>query len=598
MFGNKKNKSNKLTEITIDNRKINKHVRKIEGATVKHAHKFIIKRWNNVLEVRRQVVAWVLILVVLITATGMQLLWNNTNYSIEAPTKNSSYAEAVLGPIETLNPLFASTQAEKSADYLMFSRLLSYDSSGNLNYDLASNLSIDKSGKTYKLSIRPNVSWHDGEKLTTKDIAYTIELLKDRDLHSVIAGWDNISIKVIDDYNISFVLKDVYAPFKHALTFPILPAHILSVIKPSEIRESSFSQNPVGSGPFKFNFIQKIDDKADNKVVYLLRNENYYKSTVNLSGFQLHAYKDPQSILEALSKGEVNAATGFSSVESKILKSEKFITMGQPINSGVYVILNMNNAILSDKNIRKALQAGTNVEEIKQKINNQTPDLYLPFTIGQITGKLPAKPSYDISFANKTLSNLGWKLNENNIREKKNKELKVTITTVKNSELEAVAKILSDQWRLIGIVVETKVIDPADVSQNFTQTVLQPRNYDVLIYKLDIGADPDMYAYWHSSQISNSGLNLANYSNDISDDALVSARDILDTKLRNAKYLTFARQWLSDIPAIGLYQSTMQYSMSKNTYSFSPSQKLISPVDRYNNIADWASGSQIVYKTP
>lgn len=598
MFGNKKNKSTKLPEITIDNRKIHKHVRKIEGVTVKHAHKFLIKRWSNVLEVRRQVIAWILILVVLIMATGVQLLWNNINYSAEAPAKNSSYSEAVLGPIETLNPLFASTQAEKSADYLIFSRLLNYDSSGNLNYDLANNLSIDKSGKTYKISIRPDILWHDGEKLTAKDIAYTVELLKNKELHSVIAGWDNISIKVIDDYNINFILKDIYAPFKHALTFPILPSHILSVIKPSEIRESSFSQNPIGSGPFKFNFIQKIDNTVDNKVVYLSRNENYYKSTVNLSGFQLHAYKDSQSILKALSKGEVNAATGFSSIESKILKSEKFNTVDQPINSGVYAIFNMNNAILSDKNIRKSLQASVNVEEIKQKINNQAPDLYLPFVSGQITGKLPSKPSYNVSFTNKTLSNLGWKLNENNIREKKNKELKVTITTVKNSELEAVAKILSDQWRLIGVVVETKVVDLTDVSQNFTQTILQPRNYDILLYKLDIGADPDMYAYWHSSQISNSGLNLANYSNDISDDALVSARDILDPKLRNAKYLTFARQWLIDIPAVGLYQSTMQYSMSKNTYSFNPSHKLISPVDRYSNITDWASGSDTVYKTP
>jgi len=598
MFGNRKNKSAKLHEITIDNRKIHKHVRKIEGATVKHAHKFIIKRWSNVLEVRRQVVVWVLIIAILITATGVQLLWNNTNYATEAPSRNGSYAEAVLGPIETLNPLFASTQAEKSADYLMFSRILNYDSSGNLNYDLANNFSIDKSGKIYKVSIRPNVSWHDGEKLTTQDIAYTVNLLKNEELHSSVTGWSNISVKVIDDYNINFILKDVYAPFKHALTFPIVPSHILSQSKPSEIRESDFSQNPIGSGPFKFNFIQKSDNVLDKKVVYLSRNENYYKDIVNLASFQLHAYKDSESILKALSSGEVNAATSFSSVESKILNSDKFNNLSQPINSGVYAILNMNNAILSDKNIRKALQLGINTNEIKQKINNEAPDLYMPFTTSQVFGKLPTKPFYDLSLANKTLSTSGWKLNKSGIREKKNKELKLTITTIKNSELESVAKILAEQWRSLGLVIEIKVIDPSDVSQNFTQTVLQPRNYDVLLYKLDIGADPDMYAYWHSSQISNSGLNLANYSSAISDDALVSARDILDKKLRNAKYLTFARQWLNDVPAIGLYQSTMQYATNKNTYSFNEVDKLISPVDRYNNIAEWASGSQIVYKTP
>lgn len=598
MFGNKKNKSTKLPEITIDNRKIHKHVRKIEGATVKHAHKFLVKRWSNIIEVRRQVIAWVSILVILITATGMQLLWNNSNYATKAPIEDGSYAEAVLGPIETLNPLFASTQAEKSADYLMFSRIFNYDSSGNLGYDLASNFSITDGGKVYKISIRHDVLWHDGKKLTTKDIAYTIDLLKNKDLHSIISGWDNISMKVIDDYNIEFTLKDVYAPFKHALTFPVMPSHILSKIKPSEIRESSFSQNPVGSGPFKFNFIQKLDNSSDNKVIYLSRNENYYRTTMNLASFQLHAYEDSESILKAMSKGEVNASTGFSSIESKILKSNKYTTFHQPIYSGVYAILNMNNPILSNRNIRKALQSSVRIDEIKDKINNKAPDLFLPFITNQISGDVPMKPVYNLTLANENLSKLGWALNKDGLREKGNKQLKLNITTVKNSELESVAKILSEQWRSLGIIIETKVIDPDDVSQSFTQTVLQPRNYDILLYKLDIGADPDVYVYWHSSQISNSGLNLSNYSNSISDDALVSARNTLDSQLRNAKYATFAKQWLSDVPAIGLYQSTMQYSINKNTYSINPTSTFISSVDRYNNIVDWASNSRMVYKTP
>jgi len=79
----------------------------------------------------------------------------------------------------------------------------------------------------------------------------------------------------------------------------------------------------------------------------------------------------------------------------------------------------MNSAILSDKNIRKALQVGVNVEEIKQKIDNKAPDLYLPFITDQISGKLPPKPSYDVSSANKILSDLGWKLNKIKLSRKK-----------------------------------------------------------------------------------------------------------------------------------------------------------------------------------
>lgn len=598
MFGSKKEKKRKLPEITIDNRKINKHVRKIEGVTVKHAQKFLIKRWSNILEVKRQVVAWILIMATLVLATGLQLLWTSKNYTDIAPIKNSTYAEAVLGPVDTLNPLFANSQAEKSADYLLFSRILSYDTSGKLNYDLASNLTVDKTGKIYKVTIRPDVKWHDGESLTTKDIAFTVNLIKNEDIHSNISGWNNVSIKIIDDYSIEFILKSVYAPFKHSLNFPILPEHILKDVVATDLRESNFSQNPVGSGPFKINFIQKVDTQNNQKVVVLSRNNDYYKGRASLSTLQLYVYEKPEQVINSLFKKEVNAATGFTMSDASDDNFDNYNVISQPIQSGVYAIINTASSILSNKNVRKALQLATDTSEIKEKISNQAPDLYMPLTTSQLTGSAPVKPKYNLETAKKLLDSSGWKLNKDGIRQKSGKELKINLVTIKSSEFEKVLDTLSSQWRLLGVVVETNIIDPEDVNQNFTQTILQPRNYDVLLYKLDIGADPDMYAYWHSSQISNTGLNLANYSSSISDDALVSARDRLDSKLRNAKYLTFVKQWLSDVPAIGLYQSTMEYAYRKNTYTFSPNSNLIYPVDRYANVLDWASGSQVIYKTP
>jgi peptide/nickel transport system substrate-binding protein len=147
-------------------------------------------------------------------------------------------------------------------------------------------------------------------------------------------------------------------------------------------------------------------------------------------------------------------------------------------------------------------------------------------------------------------------------------------------------------------MVETHVIDPSDTSQNFVQNILQPRNFDVLLYRLNIGADPDVYAYWHSSQAVSQGLNFSNYSNIISDDALASAHVRVEANLRNAKYITFAKQWLSDVPAIGLYQSTAQYVYRTNVNAVGRSDVLVSAVDRYDNVLDWSIGTRTVYKTP
>ena len=192
----------------------------------------------------------------------------------------------------------------------------------------------------------------------------------------------------------------------------------------------------------------------------------------------------------------------------------------------------------------------------------------------------------------------GWNLNKNKVREKGWVTLKLSVVTAKDNELESVLQTLTDQWKNLGLITETKIIDVNNVIGGDVQNILQPRNFDVLLYQLNIGADPDVYAYWHSSQASMHGLNYSNYSNPISDDALLSARARTEPVLRNAKYITFAKQWLSDVPAIGLYQSTTEYAISKGAQAFDGSNILVSPVDRYSDVLNWSVGSRTVYKTP
>jgi peptide/nickel transport system substrate-binding protein len=119
-----------------------------------------------------------------------------------------------------------------------------------------------------------------------------------------------------------------------------------------------------------------------------------------------------------------------------------------------------------------------------------------------------------------------------------------------------------------------------------------------LLYELFIGADPDVYAYWHSSQVGMSGYNFSNYINKTADAALASSRSRLEPELRNAKYKAFARQWLDDAPAIGLYQPVTEYIFNKHVRSIDPKTTLVSSQDRYANILYWSVGQESVYKTP
>ena len=588
----------RLPKSKFNSKILKKHMKKVEGATIKHAHKFVLKRLDNVREVQRNVVVWVLAMGLLIAATGLQIMWNQQSYQTASPAKDGTYAEAVLGPVDTLNPLFAKTSGEQSASYLMFSRLLRYDKTGHLGYDLANDIQISEANTVYTITIRPDVKWHDGAKLTAKDIAFTIDLMKNPNTRTSDTGWSDVTTKVINDNTIKFILKSTYASFKDALIFPILPEHILGKINPVYIRENSFSQNPIGSGPFKFNIVQNIDIKSGRKLIYMTRNENYYSGTARLARFQLHVYDSNDSIINALSQNEVTAAADLSPSDIEHVNLRRYKVSVEPIQSGVYAIMNTKSETLKDTAMRKILQIATNTSAIRDKLPKDTPALWLPFTTGQLTGDIPPSPKYNQSEAKKLLDESGWKLNSNKVREKNGKELKLSALTVKNSEIENVLETIANQWRDLGIKVETKIIDLNDETQNVAQTILQPRNYDVLLYQLNIGADPDVYAYWHSSQVSLRGLNYSNYSNQISDDALTTARARIEPGLRNAKYLTFSKQWLTDIPAIGLYQSTIQYVTSRNANSFDKNNVLVSSIDRYSDVLDWSVGSQIVYKTP
>lgn len=587
----------RLQRLSFNRKALSKRMRRAETVTVRHARKFIFHRLDNIREVRRHIIMWVMAVGILIGASGMQLMWYQRNYETQAAASDGIYAEAMLGPVDTLNPLFASDSGEQSAGALIFSKLFSYDTSGHLHNDLATNMTIDPTGKIYTVTIRSDARWSDGIHLTAKDVLFTINLLKNPAIHTTITGWNDIAVSMVNDTTLTFTTPAIYAAFPHALTFPILPEHILGSVAPNNLRENAFSTNPIGSGPFKLRFIQDVDLASGRRIINLERNDLYYKGTSKLQQLQLHVYATQGAIIKALTSGEVNAATDLTSTDLAQINRNHYNVRVSPIQSGVYAILNTTQGALKDKAVRQALQVGTDTAAIRKQLPAGTPSLDLPFTNKQLSGDVPNAPSYDPVKAAQILDAAGWKL-DGGIRKKDGVALKLNVVTTKDNDYERVLETLAGQWRSLGIKVDTLVVDPADATQNSFQNILQERDYNVLLYQLTIGADPDVYAYWHSSQIGVNGRNFSNYANAISDDALASARSRLEPGLRNAKYLTFAKEWLADVPAIGLYQSTMQYVYNKNVVTYNPSNVLISPLDRYADVLYWSVDTNTVFKTP
>lgn len=578
-----------------------KHVRvrarKIEGATMRHAHRFIISRWANLRDVRRHAIAWLILAGLLVVATGLQLFWIQGAYMSKQSVSGGTYAEGVIGRIDTVNPIYASTQSERSASYLIFSSLFRYDASNNLESDLAETWTKSDDGKTYTVRLRDNAKWHDGKPVTAKDVEFTLRLIKNPQTRSNLRStWQNVQVRAVNASQLEFTLPSAYAPFPHALTFGVLPKHILETVSPVRLREHSFNREPIGSGPFKFRSIQIINPDADRVVFQAEKNPDYYRGEVKLDRFQIHTYKDHDMLRQGFLSREINAANELTSSDLRTIKeqSPSAVINDSPIYDGVYAFLKNDNPILQDVAVRQALVKATDRDALRKVVQGFATPLEGPLLSEQVAGLEGSKQAaFNPKLAVTELEKAGWVL-KNGVREKEGNRLVLTVVAPRLGDFPDLLGELAKQWRSVGVDVKTQVVDVNTYEQN----IIKPRAYDVLLSEIALGVDPDVFAYWHSSQASVFGLNLANYRSGIADDALVSARSRSETELREAKYRGFVTQWLADAPAVALFQPHLRYVSTDNTHAIDAESPVIDALNRYHRIDQWTVSQDNRFKTP
>ncbi|MBF1031126.1 MAG: peptide ABC transporter substrate-binding protein [Candidatus Nanosynbacter sp.] len=573
-------------------------VKHAEGATQRHASRFILRRIENVRLVMTEIMIWLAAIALLIAGLGIQYSWNSQGSKKDGAKSGGVYVEGVIGNISTLNPLLAASEPEQAVSRLLFSSLYNYDVTGALHTDLVESMTV-KDDKVYTIKLR-NAVWHDGKKLTAEDVVYTINLIKNPQVRSPLrVNWLDISARAIDDSTVEFMLPAVYAGFSHALTFPVIPKHILQSVSPSSMREADFSSNPVGSGPFAVKRVQTSESTSSTDVVRMEPNTKYYGAVSTLSRLELRAYGNESLLVKAVNSGEVSAASGLSLSAADNIKSKQYSTKHWLLNKGVYLLMNNRSQTLQDARVRRALRYATDTSSIRATVGDNVARLDTPILQSQIAQRLPAAPDYNLDKAKALLKEAGWTYNQGQWKGKDGRPLAVAVTTSSGrDEYKKIVDALKQQWSKLGVDVQLREIDTSSTTTSFVQSVLQPRDYDALLYELELGADPDVFAYWHSSQASASGYNFANYSNRTVDNDLVGGRSRTNSALRAAKYIQFVNQWLNDAPAIGLYQSVGSYVLNNGASIVEPRGSLNTMNDRYADVTTWSTGRASVYKTP
>lgn len=547
-----------------------------------HIQENLIKRLPNARRVRLLILEWCLLVIIIISLALTQAFWYNQSYTVQAYEDGGTYIEATIGRVNSLNPLFATTNSEKVLSKLMFATLSTIDYSGHVGLGLASSIIPDEAGKVWTVKLKDGLKWSDGEPITLDDVLFTVKLTQDATINTAYASnFSGVTVERRDD-SLVFALPSAYADFDSTLNVPILPAHILADVAPGQLLEHSFSTSPVTSGAFTFNAMQSVSSDGE-RIIYLAANSYYYREKPMLNSFAIHTYSSDEEIVNAVSTGEVTATAELSVTYRDRFSSELIYEKQTAISSGIFAFLNTTSQLLNNVSVRQAVRQGIDMAEVRSVLDYEFP-LNYPILESEIElSSYPALPAYDFEAAKAALAQAG--VSGQTVR----------LVTIDSGYFPALAEQFKTQLEKLDFTVELAIYTP---SQEFIRDVIQPRNYDILLYEVELGADPDLFAYYHSSQASVNGLNLSNYANLLVDDLILGARTSMNESARITKYETFLSRWVNDVPAIGIYQSSLVYYYNKNVRAFSEEDRLVYPTDRFVDVEYWAVNKVTKNRTP
>jgi peptide/nickel transport system substrate-binding protein len=169
--------------------------------------------------------------------------------------------------------------------------------------------------------------------------------------------------------------------------------------------------------------------------------------------------------------------------------------------------------------------------------------------------------------------------------------LEFSISTGNAPELAKTAELIKEDLAVVGIQVDIKTFDVG----NLNQSVIRPRNYDALLFGEIIDHESDLFAFWHSSQRKDPGLNVAMYTNASVDKLLEDAAVTVDNQTRINKYAQFQTDIEKDLPAVFLYSPNFIYVVSPEVKGLSV-DNIINPSDRFANVYSWYTQTENVWK--
>ena len=390
-------------------------------------------------------------------------------------------------------------------------------------------------------TIRDDVTFHDGEKLTAEDVAFSVQRIINPEFGSPQLGQFNkiISAEVTGENEVTLKTNGAYPVLLAQLVkLSIVPKHVVEAVG-----DDAFNASPVGSGPYKFGEWQR------GIAVKLERNDEYWGEKGPFPAAEFRAVPDAATRIANLQAGETDLAVTLDSDQAAQLEGSANAKALSVLTERIgYLKLNPARGPLDDKRVRQAVAQAIDKEGIVQGIlgGYDAPVSQMATTshFGYVEG-IEGYP-YDPEAAKALIEEAGAA----------GKVVSFATSPVFDQRIvQAIAQMVSDT----GLVAEIELTDMATYLQRVQSA---PEDQPYMAFGRWSCACQDVDGVLHS--LLHSSSSWSSLRNPEIDALLDTARNTLDENARLAAYKEVSTFVAEEVPLVPLYQAAIIYGAAQN----------------------------------
>ena len=438
-------------------------------------------------------------------------------FVINADPKNINYFASNGGNIDIQSAILTN-------DYLA----LYNPTTGKYEGRLLESFEMSKDGKVWTMKLRDNIFWHDGTQLTSEDVVFTYEYLRDPTLdvmESQDAPLIEESFEIVDKLTYKVITEEPN-PSELSDWQGVLPKHIWKDVPPSNFSKAEQGRLMVGCGPFKMT-----EYKVGEYIRYD-RFDDYYGGKPYLDTIYYRIIPDAAAASAALESGQVDCITVDATVAGQ-MQGKPGISLWQGPSGNVNrLYFNLTNEKFTDVRVRQAVAHLMQRDiYVQQAMRGFADPAYSDFAPTDFYYKEDAYKKYDFSIekANKLLDEAGFVKGTDGVRAKGDVRLEIEVLYTSTApQASAALLIMTPVFAEAGIKIIPKLPDEATMN-----SLWDTHEYEMLNSGTTMGPDPYRYQYIFGSPAAN---NIMLYENEEMINRFASAAATLDTAKREEIY--------------------------------------------------------------